>query len=273
MNSIRLVAVGFTLMAGLTPALAGAPLVAHRAVYDLTLDNASDRSGISGLTGRMVYEFAGSPCEGYTVNFRFVTRIATEEQQRLTDQQTTTFEDGEGKSFRFVTKSFVDQALDKEVRGSATRDDKGVKVTLEKPAAATVALEPTLFPTAHMLDMIARAEKGETFYEATIFDGSEDADRIMTTTVVVGQKAESRPDDPEAKAFGPAKPASYWPVTVAYFDPKGEDGGEMPTYRIAFKLQGDGITRDLLMDYGDFAMKGKLVDIAMMKPADCDAAD
>ena len=63
------------------PAFAAAPLIAHRAVYDLALDKASDRSGIIGLQGRMVYEFNGSPCEGYTVNFRFVTRIDTGEHR------------------------------------------------------------------------------------------------------------------------------------------------------------------------------------------------
>src|SRR5262245_12207745 len=80
-------------------------LAPHRAVYDLALDRASDRSGITGLSGRMVYEFNGSACEGYTVTFRFVTRIDTSDVTRLTDQQTTTFEDGDGKTFSFVTKS------------------------------------------------------------------------------------------------------------------------------------------------------------------------
>lgn len=259
---------GLALFAGGTPLLAG-PLAAHRAVYDLTLDRASERSGVTGLSGRMVYEFNGSPCEGYTVNFRFVTRIATEDTQRLTDQQTTTYEDGEGKTFRFVTKSFVDQALDKEVRGKAERDGDSLRVALEKPEAEKIDLETTLFPTGHMIDMIGRAAKGETFYETTIFDGSEDADRVMTTTVVLGRKADSAADDPEAKAFGQAAPASFWPVTIAYFDPQGEGGGEIPTYRIAFKLQEDGVTRDLLMDYGDFAMRGKLVEFAPMKPQAC----
>ena len=64
-----------SLALGAVPAFAGAPLVPHRAVYDLSLDKASDRSGITGLSGRMVYEFNGSPCEGYTVKFRFVTQI------------------------------------------------------------------------------------------------------------------------------------------------------------------------------------------------------
>lgn len=39
-------------------------LVPHRAVYDLELKDASDRSGIAGMYGRMVYEFNGSACEG-----------------------------------------------------------------------------------------------------------------------------------------------------------------------------------------------------------------
>lgn len=271
MTKFRLAAVALVLSGATFPALAGAPLAAHRAVYDLTLERASDRSGILGLTGRMVYEFAGSPCEGYTVNFRFVTRIATEEQQRLTDERTTTFEDGEGRMFRFVTQSYVDQALDKEVRGSAARGDAALTVDLEKPAAQKLELERTLFPTGHMLDMIRRAEVGETFYETSIFDGSVDADRVMTTTVVLGPKSESKADDPEAKAYGPDRPSAFWPVTVAYFDPKDEEGGELPSYRIEFKLQPDGITRDLVMDYGDFVMRGKLVDLALMKPSVCDA--
>ena len=115
------------------PAFAAQLLAPHRAVYDLALDKATDRSGITDITGRMVYEFNGSVCEGYTVTFRFVTRINSGDTTQLTDQQTTTFEDAEGKTFSFVTKTFVDQNLNKETRGTATRDGKGVKVEIEKP--------------------------------------------------------------------------------------------------------------------------------------------
>nr|MDH4439936.1 DUF1849 family protein [Rhizobium sp.] len=50
-------------------------LVPHRAVYDIVLKEASDRSGIEGVRGRMVYEFSGSSCKGFNTKFRFVTRI------------------------------------------------------------------------------------------------------------------------------------------------------------------------------------------------------
>jgi hypothetical protein len=243
----------------------------HRAVYDLSLDKASDRSGITGISGRMVYEFNGSACEGYTVTFRFVTKIDTGDTSRLTDQQTTTFEDAEGKTFSFVTKSYVDQALDKEVKGTAKRQGKDVKVDLEKPDARSIELGYTQFPTQHLVDLLNKADAGDTFYETSLFDGSEDADKAMTTTVVIGKRAEGHTDDPEAPALASLEKDRVWPVEIAYFDESKKGGEELPEYRISFKLHENGITRDLVMDYGDFSIAGKLVNLKLFdtKPETC----
>ncbi|HEY4193057.1 MAG TPA: cell envelope integrity EipB family protein [Mesorhizobium sp.] len=250
------------------PAFAVPMLQAHRAVYDLSLDKASDRSGITGITGRMVYEFNGSPCEGYTVNFRFVTQIATSDSTRLSDQQTTTYEDSKGKTFSFVTKSFVDQNLDKEVKGTAHKKDKGVEVDIDKPEKNTVHLSATQFPTQHLVELIDKAEKGETFYETNLFDASEDADKVMTTTVVVGKKTMADKSDPELPALAKLGKDKYWPVDIAYFDLSKKDSGEeVPAYRISFKLHENGLTRDLVMDYGDFSMTGKLVNLSLFDNA------
>jgi hypothetical protein len=250
------------------PALAVPMLQPHRAVYDLSLDKASDRSGITGISGRMVYEFNGSPCDGYTVKFRFVTQINASDSVRLTDQQTTTFEDAEGKTFSFVTKSFVDQALDKEVKGTAHKEAGGLKVELEKPDRNTLELAATQFPTQHLVELIDKAEKGESFYETSLFDGSEDADKVMTTTVIVGKPEQAEQNDPERPALAKLGEDKYWPVDIAYFDESEKDGGEeMPQYRISFKLHQNGLTRDLMMDYGDFSMTGKLVNLSLFDPA------
>jgi hypothetical protein len=250
------------------PALAVPMLQAHRAVYDLSLDKATDRSGITGITGRMVYEFNGSPCDGYTVNFRFVTQIATNDTTRLSDQQTTTYEDAKGKTFSFVTKSFIDQQLDKEVKGTAVKKDNGVEVDLDKPQKNVVQLAATQFPTQHLVELIGKAEKGERFYETSLFDGSEDADKVMTTTVVVGKKTEAEKGDPELPALAKLAKDKYWPVDIAYFDLSDKNSGEeVPAYRISFKLHENGLTRDLVMDYGDFSMTGKLVNLALFDNA------
>ncbi|RAZ89662.1 DUF1849 domain-containing protein [Mesorhizobium hawassense] len=247
----------------MAPALAVPALQAHRAVYDLTLNKASDRSGITGITGRMVYEFNGSACEGYTVKFRFVTQIVTNDNTRVTDQQTTTFEDAEGKTFSFVTKSFVDQNLDKEVKGMATREAKGLKVDIDKPEKSSLELAATQFPTQHLVELIGKAEKGENFYQTNLFDGSEDANKVMATTVVVGKKTDADKTDPEAPALAKLASDKYWPVDIAYFDDTDKGGEEVPEYRISFKLHENGITRDLVMDYGDFSMTGKLVNLSL----------
>jgi hypothetical protein len=249
------------------PALAAAPLAPHRAVYDLVLDEASDKSGITGLSGRMVYEFNGSACEGYTVNFRFVTQIDTSENSRVTDQQTTTFEDAEGKTFSFVTKSFTDQTLERELKGTARREADGLKVDIDKPEPNSVELERTQFPTQHLVELIGKANTGENFYETSVFDGSEDGDEVMTTTVVVGKKEPVEKSDPEAPVLAGLAKEKFWPVDIAYFDEAADGGEEVPEYRISFKLHESGLTRDLVMDYGEFSMTGKLVNLSLFDPA------
>lgn len=244
-------------------------LVPHRAVYDLELKDASERSGIKALTGRMVYEFNGSACDGFTTTFRYVTKIFNGDQERLADQQTTTFESGDGSEFRFMTKNFVDQQLDREVRGTALSDVSGLSVEIKKPVQANYKLGKSFFPTTHLVDMLARAEKGERFYEADIFDGTEDGDRTLTTTVVIGERNKAASDGPDGAVIKSYQGKGYFPVSVSYFDPKSEEGGDVPTYQIGFKLYDSGITRDLVMDYGDFSMTGKLVNLEMLKVQEC----
>lgn len=245
-------------------------LAPHRAVYDLALDNANERSGVTGINGRMVYEFAGSACDGYTATFRFVTRIDTDDTSRLTDQQTTTYEDGDGENFSFVTRTFVDRTLDSELKGSARLEDAETVVSIEKPQERRVELEATRFPTHHLMELLMRAQEGETFYETTLFDGSEDADKVMTTTVIIGHEAVAGAKDPELKALASLAKDQFWPVDMAYFDlsDDGADGDELPSYRISFKLHRNGVTRDLVMDYGDFSMTGTLVDLAIFDQPD-----
>lgn len=251
-------------------AFAAAPvLIAHRAVYDLELDNASDRSGIKRLAGRMVYEFAGSSCDGYTTSMRMVSQIETEDASKMTDQQTTTFEDGAGKNFSFVTKSFVDQSLDKEIKGNAAHDSKGVEVVLQKPKSEKLQLDPSIFPTQQTIELIERAEKGDTFYSTDLFDGSDQADKVMAITVAVGKQATIPDTDPEKVVLGPTlADDKVWPVDIAYFDADNK-ADELPEYRISFKLHQNGITRDLTMDYGDFSMKGKLVKLTLLPKSEC----
>ena len=57
-------------------------------------------------TGLIAYEFRGSPCEGYTSNFRQLTEMERSEGEPVSMQvNAMSFEDGDGKSMRFQIDS------------------------------------------------------------------------------------------------------------------------------------------------------------------------
>ncbi|MBX9457148.1 MAG: cell envelope integrity EipB family protein [Rhizobium sp.] len=244
-------------------------LVPHRAVYDLELKDAAEKAGIKAMYGRMVYEFTGSACEGYKVDFRFVTETEVGEEKRVSDQRSSTFEDVSGGRFEFESRSYTDDRLDKEVQGTAEEKADKISVELTSPSEKQVDLQPSRFPTEHMLEVIRLARSGKHFFEARIFDGSDNGDKAVFTTTVVGSPTAVLPDDSDAKSAGRLKDEKTWPVTIAYFNDEKADG--LPTYRMSFKLYDNGISRDLTMDYGDFALSGKLVKLDFLPESKCPA--
>ena len=253
-----------------TPVAAAAlPLASHRAVYDLTLNNASDRSGVTQVVGRLVYEFKGSVCEGYTSASRFVMRIDTADFSRLNDMRTTSHEEADGSTFSFESETYVDETLEKKVSGVATTDSAGTTVVLRSPNRREVSLDSTNFPTRHLMEVLEHAAADDRFFETTIFDGGDDADAVLTTTVLIGKKAPAEANDPEREVMPELANDNFWPVDIAFFDMKAEGGEELPTYGVSFKLHENGVQRDLVLDYGEFSLAGRLVELDMLQVEEC----
>lgn len=244
---------------------AGPAMVSHRAVYDLTLDQDNSSDTVSDAQGRMVYDFAGSACEGYTTRLRFVTRISDEDgNARLTDVATTTFEDVAGKTFNFSTKSFVDGAVSEDSAGSAARDGVKVNVTIAKPKSQRFTIAPNFqFPNQHLASIIAAAQRGQHFVQIDLFDGSDAGGKSYETSAVIGAEntgGDELGDEATARGAGLANIRS-WPVTVSYFDGGPDSGEQKPSYELSFIIYENGITRRMRLDYGDFALKGRLVKL------------
>jgi len=272
MNRVGLVALNTALLvatATMGMAQGVSSLVPHRAVYDLELKDAAEKAGIKAMRGRMVYEFTGSECEGFTVNFRFVTETEMGEEKRISDQRSTTFEDIRNGRFDFESKSYTDDRLDKEVQGTAEDLKDKISVDLTAPSEKQVSLQAGRFPTEHMLEVINAARAGKRFFEARVFDGSDNGDKTVFTSTVVGAPTAVQPGDPDASFAGKLKDQKTWPVTIAYFNDEKADG--LPTYRMSFKLYDNGVSRDLTMDYGDFALSGHLVKLDFLPESKCPA--
>jgi hypothetical protein len=118
------------------PAAAQTPpdeLVAHRAVYELKLANTRGKSAVSAR-GRILYDFTGSACEGYKLDFRQVSELDNGEgKQTLSDLRSTTWEDGAAKNYKFNSQNYLNQRLIDTVDGTAERQSGWIAVTLTKP--------------------------------------------------------------------------------------------------------------------------------------------
>jgi len=245
-------------------------LVAHRAIYEVKLLDSTDRSGIRAMKGRIVYEFVGSPCEGFAVKFRFVTRIDTGRKSYVTDQRTTTFEDVKEGNLRFVTRSYVNDKFEKEVKGSARLTNSGTDVALAKPESRNVQLGKAIFMTEHLANVIDKAKSGERFFNADVFDGSDNGDELMATTTVIGNQSKKAKEG-HSKAMEPLKDQPSWPVSISYFSLLNEQKGEsLPIYRVSFDLFENGISSDLKMHYKDYSLKGKLSGLEILPSSKCE---
>src|SRR6266511_2296861 len=76
-------------------------LASHRAIYDLKLAEARGRRQLSAVQGRIVYDFSGSSCEGYALQFRQVTELDNGEGKVVvSDLRSATWEEGAAKTYR-----------------------------------------------------------------------------------------------------------------------------------------------------------------------------
>jgi hypothetical protein len=269
-------------MAANQPVVAAPPadrvlLAPHRAIYDLKLAKSRGSRGIDGVRGRILYDFSGSTCEGYQLQFRQVSELDSGEgNAALSDLRSTTWEDGEGKEFRFNSENLFNERRTDIVNGHAERNAKTVTVSLTKPKEKKFTVPNTaVFPTEHMRRIIAAAREGKSVLEFPVYDGSESGEKLYNTLTVIGRLIEpgdKAPGDASAKIPALAKLAR-WPVTISYFDrtdKKSEQGGEeTPVYSISFELYENGISRSLTLDYTDFTISGEMTSLEMKNSKPC----
>ena len=238
----------------------------------MKLQDASERSGIKGSRGRIVYELTGSACEGFAVKFRFFQQVRTNRKEYTSDQRATSYETPDGRGFDFVNRSFFNGAPEREVKGKARRDEDGVSVKLEAGEGDEHDLPPAIFMTAHVARLIEAAQAGETVFATAIFDGSDDGDEIMETNAVIGRRQDAPAvAEGEDAAAARSVPGPWWPVSIAYFAADGERGGEkLPVYQVSFAMHSSGVSRDLVMRYDDYALRGTLQKIEFLEAAPCD---
>jgi hypothetical protein len=250
-------------------------LVPHRAIYDLTLGETRGNSQIAGVRGRILYDFDGNACDGYSLEFRQVSELDSgEDKVSTSDLRSTTWESADAKSFKFKSENFVDQNLADSVDGHAERGATATAVVLSKPEEKNLDLDAQIvFPTEHMVRVITAARAGKSLLDFPVYDGSETGEKIFDTLSVIGRKIAPNERNHDDAAATESKLATVprWPVTISYFekDKDKENTEQTPAYAIGFELYENGISRALTLDYNDFVVIGKLSSLTFKEAKPC----
>src|ERR1700761_595063 len=233
-TSLAVLAVA-VLVGGPGKAATGVPFLPHQALYDLSLVKSRGSSSINSARGRILYSFSGNACEGYTSEFRQVSELEVGEgKTTLSDLRSTSWEDGAGKSYRFNIDSRMNDGASSPVDGIAERTGDHITVKLKQPEVKTFTLDgSTVFPTEQIQHIIAAAKEGKSILELTVYDGSDNGQKVYNTLSVIGHAI---PGDKQAASPDPSttsdqmKSMTRWPVTVSYYDhdAKKKDGEETP---------------------------------------------
>lgn len=251
------------LLIGAVPATAAdqaVPLAAHRALYQLVLEQARGND-VAGASGTMAYEVLDA-CDGWATRQRLemtVTNREGQDVQMLSDY--TTWESKDGLSMRFRMRQTTDTAVTSEVAGEASLERTGGpgEVRYSIPESTTKPLPAgTLFPTAHTEAILAAARAGKKFITLPLFDGTGEKGAQDSTVAIVHW------DAPKPSKWPELSPLSSGRVHVAFFD--RDAGSQQPDYEVGMRYWDNGIADDLSMDFGDFVMKGTLTELNVLRP-------
>jgi hypothetical protein len=258
----------FALAAAIIAApMAGAAEIApHRALYVMMLGSARNDSGIVDARGTMDYEW-GETCDGWTIEQRYRLRMRYAETSDVDIVSSfVTWEAKDGLRYRFNQKQTRNGQLDQEIRGEAKLDGpgKGGVAEFVKPQPQSLTLAPgVMFPSAHTILLIDAAHEGETFLSRLVFDGATDENAVQVSAAI-GVKV---PPDARVTANSPLLRRPGWRIRLAFFPV--DANAEKPDYELGMRLLDNGVSQDMLIDYGEYTIRAKLDDIEPLSKPNC----
>jgi len=244
-------------------------ILPHRAGYELSLRSVRSGSGVIDVNGILSYDWTDS-CDGWIVEQRYVLRVIRGEGPAVEITASyANWESKDGLKYRFNVKRGQGQSEDdgaSEVQGEATLDGKGKggTVRFEKPEPQTIKLPAgTLFPTEHTLLLIAKAKAGEKFDRHPVFDGAEVEGPSMMSAFLLPRRDAPPGGNPKVLTA----PQPVYPASIAVFSDDAKS--EMPSFEMTIYLQENGVVPELIMDYGDFSVRGRMKIFEKLKKAEC----
>lgn len=236
----------------------------HKALYEVKLQSARSGSQIVNISGHMYYEWQYD-CDAWNSKHRFnvLYEYADSPTMRITSDFSN-FESYNGLTLDYTAVRKQNGRQYEEIRGHARSytDRKGEALYNEPVGLVQQLPENTLFPTKHTLKTVEAIKAGQKFYNATIFDGSDDNGPVEINAFIgapiekpaVLQTISDNTAFDQSLLNGAANQ-----VQLAFF-PLNENEQEAD-YEIDLTLHHNSVISDMLIDYGDFSVTQNLIAI------------
>jgi hypothetical protein len=243
---------------------AGADVIPHHAVYELSLKSGG-HSEVSDVSGTLVYDLEDA-CDGWAQSYRLdITMLYQTGEEVEFGMNVASWESKDGRRYRFFVKQLQGDQVTEEYRGDAELSVPGgpgtahytlpEEKTLELPAG-------TFFPTAHSLRVLEMMAHGDQIFWATLFDGSDGSGALGVNAIV----SDRRDADAAAGRSWPLLAGSRFSnVQMAFF--KSGDESALPESEQQLQMFDNGVTGELIFDYGDFKVLGTLKELKPLKPS------
>lgn len=244
-------------------------LISHKALYDIGMVSKKSGSQILNISGDMYFEWR-QECEAWSTDNRFNLYYDYVDSPRVkVSSDFSTYETFDGRSLDFTSRRTSNGDLDEELRGRAEKDgtEQGRAVYTIPDGLSFDLKKGYLFPMAHTLELMKRIGKGEKFFSAVVFDGSDrdgpvEINTFIGSRVTADESGEASPTLDAALLQSPA-----WKVRMAFF-PLQEPESDAE-YEIDFIIHENGVISAMTIEYRDFSIAQTLKALEPVPPAEC----
>ncbi len=258
-------------------------LVPHKALYDIKMVARKNSSQVLNISGQMFFEW-NHTCDAWTTDHRFNLKYEYADSAPMNiTSDFSTYETFDGKSLDFNSRRKRNGDLYQEIRGRAEAAKNNETAVVEVKSDNTTKGEavytmPTglvydldddmLFPMAHTVEMLKHAEQGKRFYNARVFDGSDEDGPVEINSFIGKEKDTAADSEERAGVDSTLIHAPAWNVRMAFFpaiNPESEADYEMSAI-----FHNNGVISDMLVEYSDFSVTQKLVALERLDAEKCE---
>ena len=242
----------------------GYAIESHHANYILSLYKSTPGSGINEIDGKSSYILRKN-CNGWdtTDELSVIFKSIDNVQSKLSSKWRT-FETFSGNSYQFDLDEEINQKQTNQFFGYVNSSMGLNTAKYFSDKEYSVPIETKIeFPVMQLRNIILSAEANQKIYSSNVFMGSELLDSYRVVTVVIGKEKKYSKKIFQNELFQ----SSYWPISIAYFNPSQET--DKPDYTIKAKLQRNGVITEYIIFYDDFSIILNLISIKGINKKNC----